>query len=141
MMKRVFSYHSSGQGEHYENKQGILFCSDQRFGPAAAAFVATSGFQKADPIVLPGAANILVNPKDPRDREFVLDAIQNLQRLHHFTEFYLSVHNECGGCGGIADLAFYEDVLRHAVPIVKNRMPDLVVKPILFNFDGVYAIE
>ena len=141
MMKSIFSYHVSGKGEHYHNKQGILRCTDQRFEPVSASFISVQGFSMADPIVRPGAANILVNPKNPRDAECMLEEITTLAKLHGFTEYYPSMHDECGACGGTTDLAFYEDVLKKSAAIIKRHIPHLIVKPIFFAFDGVYLIE
>lgn len=95
----------------------------------------------ADPIIRPGAANILVNPKNPRDAECLLEEVAVLAKLHGFRDYYPSMHDECGACGGITDPAFYEDVLKKAAIIIGEHIPQLMVKPIFFSFDGVYAIE
>jgi len=137
MMKIFFDFRSPQ--EHYHNTAAFLRCSDQRFEDAQRAFEATIGLQMADPIVLPGGVKNLVTPKDPRDREFILEQIE-LLKGHGFTPLYAMAHNECAACNGNTDRAFYEEMLKAAGEIIRVRIPGLEIRLIFADFDGLYEV-
>ena len=136
-MEMIFSYAS--QKGHYTNRYGFLWCSDQRFDALRRGFEAVNGMQMADPIIIPGGVKNLVEPKFPRDRDFILEQIE-LLKTHGFQTLYIMAHNECAACGGNTDPAFYEAMLRSAREIINTRIPHFEVKPVFADFDGLYLV-
>ncbi len=135
MMEKIWSYDSPQA--HYTNHECFLWCSDQRFEALRRAFVSTKDFKKADPIIIPGGAKVLVDPKDPRDREFVLEQIE-LLATHGFTTLYLTAHNECAACKGNRDPNFYEAMLKEAKHVAAERFPKFAIHAVFAGFDGLY---
>ena len=139
MSKLIFPFASSR--EHYRNKVAFLWCSDQRFEDLREAFKKANDLEMPDPIIIPGGAKVLADPKDPRDRDFVLEQIE-LLRGHGFDKLCIMVHNECAACAGVADEPeFYEKMLREAAKVIRERIPDLKVVLLFADFDGLHEIE
>lgn len=136
-MKKIFDYPSPQ--EHYRNHEAFLWCSDQRFEGVRHAFAKAGNFQMSDPILLPGGVKPLVIPDNPRDREFVLEQIKVLME-HGFTTLYAMAHMNCAACDGNTSRAFYEDMLKKAGEIIRNAIPNLKVRLIFADFDGLYEI-
>jgi hypothetical protein len=137
-MKKIFPFVSSR--EHYRNKEAFLWCPDRRFKDLREAFEKANGIELADPIIIPGGAKVLVTPNDPRDREFVLEQIEILKG-HGFDTLYVMAHNECAACEGNNDRLFYESMLQSAGKVVRGRFPDLRVRLLFADFDGLYEVE
>jgi len=53
-----------------------------------------------DLISVGGASKALVSPKDPRDKEFLLDQIDISVSLHHANKIMIFHHEDCGAYGG-----------------------------------------
>lgn len=125
--------------EHYHNQEAFLWCPDQRFEDVRHAFAKAGNFTKPDPILIPGGVKALVAPKDPRDREFILEQIEVLMG-HGFTTLYAMAHMNCAACGGNTDRAFYEEMLKTAGEIIRARIPNLNVRLIFADYDGLYEV-
>ncbi|MGC9599517.1 MAG: hypothetical protein ABSE18_03990 [Minisyncoccia bacterium] len=136
-MKKIFDYRSPS--EHYHNSEAFLWCCDQRFEEVRHTFAQAGTFHMPDPILVPGGVKPLVTPKEPRDREFVLEQIEVLMG-HGFTTLYAMAHMNCAACDGNNDRAFYEDMLKKAGEIIRNRIPGLNVRLIFADFDGLYEV-
>lgn len=138
MMKKIFDF--SSQPAHYRNKVGFLWCSDRRFRDVRRAFEEHEGMVMADPIIIPGGVRSLVEPRNPRDREFILEMIE-LLKGHGFTTFFPMAHDECAACDGRTDRAYYESLLVRSKSIITERIPDLAVRPLFADFEGLHEIE
>ncbi len=136
-MKKIFDFQSPR--EHYHNHEAFLWCSDQRFEEVRHAFAKAGNFNTPDPLLIAGGVKSLVAPTDPRDREFVLEQIEVLMG-HGFRTLYAMAHMNCAACGGNTDRAFYEDTLKKAGEIIRNRIPDLNVRLVFADFDGLYEV-
>lgn len=91
------------------------------------------------PITIPGGIKDLVDPKDPRDRESLLEKIDVV--ISGVKRIRARMHNECKACGSRNDLDYYEDMLLRAGEVLKERFPEVEVVLVIIDFDGFYLVR
>jgi carbonic anhydrase len=87
----------------------------------------------ADIIRVAGAIKSLAQPKESRDRDFLLEMLNVSYDLHGVRQFFLINHEDCGAYGledvpdSEEELAIHRDDLRAASALVKSHFPDVEV--------------
>jgi len=122
----------------------MIFCMDFRLHDALAAFLRDErlDWHKADIVRVAGAAKSLARPKEPRDREFLLEQLEVSRALHDARQFYLVNHEDCGAYGPeeIPDtheeLAVHRCDLQLAKELLATRFPDVEVIPCFMWLTG-----
>jgi len=129
----------------HECKACIVFCMDFRLHEGLAGFMKDEelDWHKADIIRVDGAAKTLAQPKEPRDRAFVLEQLQISYGLHNVRQFYLINHEDCGAYGPEADPDRSDELNTHmcdlkaAKLVVEARFPaDIEVIPCFIWLNG-----
>ena len=89
-----------------------------------------------------GAAKTLAQPKNPRDREWLLEQVQISHDLHAARQVYLVNHEDCGAYGPeqIPDcdkeLEVHREDLKAARATLQERFPDMEIVPCFTWLDG-----
>jgi carbonic anhydrase len=87
----------------------------------------------ADIIRVAGAIKSLAQPKESRDRDFLLEMLNVAYDLHKVRRFYLINHEDCGAYGleDVADseeeLASHREDLKAARALVKSHFQDVEI--------------
>jgi carbonic anhydrase len=87
----------------------------------------------ADIIRVAGAIKSLAQPKESRDRDFLLEMLNVSYDLHGVRQFFLINHEDCGAYGledvpdSEEELAIHQEDLRAAKALVESRFPDVEV--------------
>jgi hypothetical protein len=108
---------------------------DFRLHQSLASFLAQQKLDVAgaDIIRVAGSIKSLAQPREDRDREFLLEMLNVAYDLHGVRQFYLVNHEDCGAYGleNVADseeeLATHRSDLRAARTLVKKSYPDVEV--------------
>jgi len=119
----------------HQCKACLVYCMDFRLHDSLANFFAEQELigAGADIIRVAGAIKSLAQPKESRDRDFLLEMLNVSYDLHGVRQFYLINHEDCGAYGleDVPDceeeLAIHRDDLRSASTLVKSRFPDVEV--------------
>ena len=119
----------------HQCKACLVYCMDFRLHDSLANFFAEQQLvgPGADIIRVAGAIKSLAQPKESRDREFLLEMLSVSYDLHRVRQFYLINHEDCGGYGledvpdSEEELAIHRDDLKAAGTLVKSRFPDVEV--------------
>jgi hypothetical protein len=114
-------------------------CSDRRIKGSRGLVGECVGDDEAIPITIPGGIKDLVDPKDPRDRECLLEKIALF--AHDLMKIRARMHNECVACGRQQDLDYYEDMLLKAGVVLRGRFPWVEVVLVIVDFDACYLVE
>ena len=82
-------------------KACLVYCMDFRLHESLANFFAQQKLDGAgaDVIRVGGAIKSLAQPKEIRDREFLLEQLNVAYELHGVRQFYLINHEDCGAYG------------------------------------------
>lgn len=121
-------------GEH-QCKACLVYCMDFRLHDSLAAFLAEQDLvgAGADIIRVAGAIKSIVQPKENRDRDFLLEMLNVAYALHGVRRFYLMNHEDCGAYGledvpdSEEELATHREDLRTAKTLIKSHFPDVEV--------------
>ena len=113
-------------------------CSDRRIKGSRGVLGEFVGCGMSIPITIPGGIKDLVDPKDPRDRESLLEKIAVVS--HGIKKIRARMHNECKACGGCQDLDYYEDMLHKAGAVLKARFTGVEIVLFIVDFDGFYLV-
>jgi hypothetical protein len=87
----------------------------------------------ADIIRVAGAIKSLAQPKESRDRDFLLEMLNVSYDLHGVRQFFLINHEDCGAYGledvpdSEEELAIHREDLKAAKALVESRFPDVEV--------------
>ncbi len=129
--------------EHHHSETLILWCSDPRLrGKVLEDFVAAGKFDPYDLICLPGGAKVLATPSI--EGTIVGGYAQVLRGLHHFNVVVLTMHEDCGACGGSKafdgdcqkEHEFLKGTLEKAKQAVLALSPEVRVVRAVVNFNG-----
>jgi hypothetical protein len=96
----------------------------------------------ADVIRVGGAIKSLAQPKETRDREFLLEQLNVAYELHGVRQFYLINHEDCGAYGledvidSPEELATHREDLRFAKALVQDRFPDTEIFTYFMRLSG-----
>ena len=97
------------------------------------------GFETAYPFLIPGGIKDLVVPKEPRDREHLLEMIGSMnQRIRCIV---VMAHNGCSFFDQRTDKSSHQEMLRDATTILRDHFPRLEIIPVFVDFDGVYIVD
>jgi hypothetical protein len=97
---------------------------------------------RADIIRVAGAAKTLAQPKEPRDRDWLVEQLQISYDLHGARQFYIINHEDCGAYGPeqIPDCSMELNVhkrdLKAAKAMLQERFPDVEVIPCFMWLGG-----
>jgi len=116
-------------------KACLVYCMDFRLHQSLADFFAEQHLDVAgaDIIRVAGSVKSLAQPKEVRDREFLLEMLNVAYDLHGARQFYLINHEDCGAYGleNVVDseeeLDTHRTDLRAAKTLVKESYPDVEV--------------
>lgn len=122
----------------------VVFCMDYRLHDQLAAFLKEErlDWEKADVIRVAGAAKNLARPKEPRDREFLLEQLRTAYALHHARQVYIVNHEDCGAYGPeeipdtAEELQVHRADLLAAADLVRERFADVEVIPCFMWLTG-----
>ncbi len=122
----------------------IVFCIDFRLNGALTAFLSEHKLDKdgADVVRVAGAAKSLARPKDPRDRDFLMEQVATSGRLHSTRQVYLINHEDCGAYGkeqisdSDAELAMHRRDLRAGRALLQESFPAIEVLTYFMGLDG-----
>jgi hypothetical protein len=122
----------------------VLTCSDFRFKSAERAFAEASGLtDDYDLIARPGAARLIVAPRNPSMRDTLLDEIRLLWSVHHFPRILLVNHVSCRAYDDIAtsenEHSLHGEHLQRAAALLEQAYADMRVETYLVDraSDGV----
>jgi len=138
MSRRKILAHESPR--HHDPISTIdIGCSDRRIKGSRGLLGVYMECEMAIPITIPGAIKDLVNPKDPRDRESLLEKIALFG--DDIKTIRARMHNECKACGGRQDLDYYEAMLLEARNVLRARFPGVEIVLVIVDFDAFYLVE
>jgi carbonic anhydrase len=117
---------------------------DFRLHEALANFFAEQKLEAdgADVIRVGGAIKSLAQPKETRDREFLLEQLNVAYELHGVRQFYLINHEDCGAYGledvidSPEEFATHQEDLRVAKALVQDRFPDTEILTYFMKLSG-----
>ncbi len=117
---------------------------DFRFHASLASFLTEQKLDGdgADVIRVAGGIKTLAQPREARDREFLLEQLDIAHKLHGVRQFYLINHEDCGAYGlenvidSAEELAAHRKDLRAAGSMVQNRFPDVEVFTYFMRLSG-----
>jgi hypothetical protein len=138
MSRRKILEHESPRHHHPVSTIDIG-CSDRRIKGSRGLLGAHMDCEMAIPITIPGAIKDLVSPKDPRDRESLLEKIELFG--DDIKTIRARMHNECKACGGCQNLDYYEAMLLEARKVLMERFPRVEIILVIIDFDGFYLVE
>jgi len=121
-------------GEHH-CKACLVYCMDFRLHHSLDNFLAEQKLVEAgaDIIRVAGAIKSIAQPKQGRDRDFLLEMLNVSYDLHGVRRFYLINHEDCGAYGledvpdSEEELATHRKDLRSARALLKSLFPDVEV--------------
>jgi len=96
----------------------------------------------ADIIRVAGGVKSLAQPKEDRDREFLLEQLKVAYELHGVRQFYLINHEDCGAYGleNVVDneeeLATHLSDLGGAKALLQDQFPDIEVLTYFMSLSG-----
>jgi len=116
-------------------KACLVYCMDFRLHHSLATFITEQELDEAgaDIIRVAGAIKSIAQPKQSRDRDFLLEMLNVSYDLHGVRRFYLINHEDCGAYGledvpdSEEELAIHRDDLRSARALLKSLFPDVEV--------------
>jgi carbonic anhydrase len=122
----------------------LVYCMDFRLHESLANFFAAQKLDAdgADVIRVGGAIKSLAQPKETRDREFLLEQLNVAYELHGVRQFYLINHEDCGAYGledvidSPEELATHREDLRVAKALVQDRFPDTEIFTYFMRLSG-----
>ena len=122
----------------------LVYCIDFRLHDSLANFLAEQKLDGdgADVIRVGGAIKSLAQPKETRDREFLLEQLNVAYELHGVRQFYLINHEDCGAYGledvidSPEELATHREDLRIAKALVQDRFPDTEILTYFMRLSG-----
>jgi carbonic anhydrase len=122
----------------------LVYCIDFRLHESLANFFAEQKLDAdgADVIRVGGAIKSLAQPKETRDREFLLEQLNVAYELHGVRQFYLINHEDCGAYGledvidSPEELATHQEDLRIAKALVQDRFPDTEILTYFMRLSG-----
>ena len=122
----------------------LVYCIDFRLHESLTNFFAEQKLDAdgADVIRVGGAIKSLAQPKETRDREFLLEQLNVAYELHGVRQFYLINHEDCGAYGledvidSPEELATHREDLRVAKALVQDRFPDTEILTYFMRLSG-----
>jgi carbonic anhydrase len=116
-------------------KACLVYCMDFRLHDLLDKFLADQELVEggADIIRVAGVIKNVAQPKQSRDRDFLLEMLKASYDLHGVRRFYLINHEDCGGYGledvpdSEEELAIHREDLRSAKATIKALFPDVEV--------------
>ena len=122
----------------------LVYCIDFRFHESLTNFFAEQKLDAdgADVIRVGGAIKSLAQPKETRDREFLLEQLNVAYELHGVRQFYLINHEDCGAYGledvidSPEEFATHREDLRIAKTLVQDRFPDTEILTYFMRLSG-----
>jgi carbonic anhydrase len=147
-MNKVF--HFDSPREKYHCDAAIVWCFDHRFQLGVTKFLKRLGILNSDAIRIAGGAKSLASPKQPGEREFVLEQIRTSVRLHGTTLVILMLHSDCGAYGGLADgfggnaraeSQHHEEELQRAADCLRKAVPGIDLQAYFVDFEGIWAVQ
>ena len=116
-------------------KACLVYCMDFRLHDLLDKFLADQELVEggADIIRVAGVIKNVAQPKQSRDRDFLLEMLNVSYDLHGVRRFYLINHEDCGGYGledvpdSEEELAIHREDLRSAKATIKSLFPDVEV--------------
>ena len=122
----------------------LVYCIDFRLHESLANFFAEQKLDAdgADVIRVGGAIKSLAQPKETRDREFLLEQLNVAYELHGVRQFYLINHEDCGAYGledvidSPEELSIHREDLRVAKALVQDRFPDTDILTYFMRLSG-----
>lgn len=126
----------------------LVYCMDFRLHESLANFFAEQKLDGdgADVIRLGGAIKSLAQPKETRDREFLLEQLNVAYELHGVRQFYLINHEDCGAYGledvvdSPEELATHREDLRVAKALIQDRFPDTEILTYFMKLSGTAEV-
>ncbi|HXW54237.1 MAG TPA: carbonic anhydrase [Candidatus Cybelea sp.] len=146
-MRKIFDFASSANP--YVADAAVLCCFDHRVRNVVTEFLRVRGIQNADMIIVAGGAKILTSPRNPFDRDFILEQVGMSIRLHHPTRILVISHSDCATYGGLAhfnddtaaEMEHHRKELCRAAELINGHFPNMIVESYFVNFDGVWASD
>ena len=122
----------------------LVYCMDFRLHEPLANFLADQKLDGdgADIIRVAGGVKSLAQPKEDRDREFLLGQLKVAYELHGVRQFYLINHEDCGAYGleNVVDseeeLATHRSDLGAAKTLLQDQFPDTEVLTYFMSLSG-----
>jgi hypothetical protein len=146
-MRKVFDFNSPV--EPYVADAAVLCCFDERIRGVVSQFLDRQGILRPDMIVVAGGARTLASPRNPIERDFLLEQFRLSIYLHQTRRALLISHSDCATYGGLA--AFGGDRVleqgRHkidlgrAAELLEAKFPGLGVECYFVTFDGILMLK
>lgn len=137
-MELILDFQSSR--EHYTADACVVWCFDDRFSNLLGEYIKQQNFAHVDLVKVAGGAKDLVSPESESARAYLLDQIAKSIKLHGTPRVVIMVHSECGAYGGNTDSGYYSSELEKAQSIVQKHFPDIAVKCVLADFEGLFTV-
>lgn len=113
--------------DHHGCKAAVVGCMDFRLHADRHSQLEEE-FETFDVITLAGGAHALLKPDTAA---VILANLETSVRLHHVNAFVLTVHEDCGACGGskafanrAAEMRHHHDALVEAAAVVREHFGD-----------------
>jgi carbonic anhydrase len=129
----------------------IIHCIDFRLQKATKEYLDKEGLlADCDILSVAGAIKPLLSPKNPSDREFMLDQINTSVALHEIKEIIISNHTDCGAYKGAVifgsfkeECKFHISEMEKAGEIILSKFPGLKIRMLLGKImpDGTVNLE
>lgn len=148
-MEKILDFKSDRK--HYDADACIVWCFDNRFGPALEGLKRELRLFHTDVVEIAGGAMNLVHGEN-HESDYIMSQIEKSIRLHKSKEIILMVHRDCGAykaAGLLAEDAKEIDILENDLKESKTKIehylrskniscPD--VKLLIIDFEGIYQI-
>jgi carbonic anhydrase len=146
-MKRILKFHS--RRKHYIADACVVWCIDDRFTHLLQRFQKQQGLKRIDLVRLAGGGKAAASPNGDSEELVLLRQIDASVRLHHAPLVVVMNHEDCGGYGGSATFGnnpakerqFHERELKRAARTIKRRFPDLKVRAVYADFEGLSEVR
>ena len=122
----------------------LVYCMDFRLHESLENFLTDQklDLDGADIIRVAGAIKSLAQPKENRDRQFLLEQLKVAYELHGVRQFYLINHEDCGAYGlenvedSEEELATHRNDLRAAKTLLQDQFPDTEILTYFMSLSG-----
>lgn len=142
-------FHFISRTERYKCQAAVVWCFDNRFELVLRKLLRRLEIEFFDPIRIAGGTKYLASVEHEHERNFVLEQIRISMRLHETKSVILMLHSDCGAYGGSAAFGNNREKeaqhhcleLQRATSYLLSQIPELKVRPVFVDFDGVWDIE
>jgi carbonic anhydrase len=117
----------------------IIHCMDFRIIKSIREYMEKNHLLgDCDVISVAGGVKALLSPKNPSDKDFVLDQINTSVELHKTGEIILCNHTDCGAYKGLGNFSsfdeecnFHKEEMKRAKELILSKFSGLKVKMLL----------